>query len=288
MAKVIRATYAERDKRLAFTIFGISIPELTRDALRAARRKVPDQAFAFAGVDALKEEARTDPFGALDDGFQWLLFGNVRPARVGLWLEDWLANRPAPCESGLKQPPEGEAAQAALELFCQQLDRQFPRGVPPWNPKTRGAIDFGLPETRTALERLIELQPPTLSAPSAAAPAPTTVQRVPDNIDADAVRMLIAAVRELRAASDRVIVLRDILNPALLTPVPPVQLAQWRSMAERIASEGGAALLDLNDGTFGPADFRDRTHLHPLAAERFSALLAARLEPIVQDHRASR
>lgn len=293
MAKVIRATYAERDKRLAFTVFGISVPELTRGALRAARQKMPDQAFAFASMDALKYQARGDPFGAASDGLQLLLFGNVRPARVGLWLDDWMAERRAPCESGLKQPPEGEAAQAALDLFCHQLREQFPRGVPPWNPHTRGAIDFGLPETHAALNRMIELQPSTApnptgtAVPVTAVPA-TAVQRAPDNIDQDAVRMLIAAVQDLRAVSDRVIVLRDVMNPALLSPVPRVQLAQWRGIAERIAAEGGATLLDLNDGTFGPLDFGDRTHLHPLAAERFSALLAARLEPIVQDHRASR
>jgi hypothetical protein len=47
-------------------------------------------------------------------------------------------------------------------------------------------------------------------------------------------------------------------------------------------------LLDFNDGTFVPSDFGDKTHLHPLAAERFSALLAARVQSMVQEDRASR
>lgn len=292
MAKVIRETYEERDKRLFVTIFGISVPELTRGALRAARRKMPDQAFAFANADVLKERASADPLGALSDALELLVFGNVHPARVGLWLEDWMANRRPPCESGMKQPPDGPAAQAVFNVFCQELRAQFPRGVPPWNPNTRGGMDFGLPATRTTLERLVDLQttsaPPAAPPPPAAAPAWSAAQRAPDDTDADGVRMLIAAVQELKAVSDKIFVLRDVMNPALLTPVPPAQLARWREVAERIAREGGAPLLDFNDGTFVPSDFGDRTHLHPLAAERFSLRLAGRVQSMAQDHRASR
>jgi hypothetical protein len=288
MAEVIRDGYAARDKRLWITIFGISVPELTRDALRAARHRMPDQAFAFESAAGLKARAGTNPLGAFGDGFQLLVYGNVRPSRIGLWIEDWMAARPAPCESGLKQPQTGEAAQAALDVFCNELHKQFPRGVPPWNPNTRGGIDFGLPLTRDSLERLIEVQPSSASSPGVTLAAQSTSQRAPDNIDADAVRMLIAAVRELGTVSDRVFVLRDVMNPDLLTPIPPAQLVQWREVAERIAREGGARLLDFNDGTFVPCDFGDRTHLHPIAAERFSSLLAARIQSTLEEHRASR
>ena len=99
---------------------------------------------------------------------------------------------------------------------------------------------------------------------------------------------MIAAVRELAAVSDHVFVLNDIMNPASLTAVPSELLAHWREIAERIAHDGGAPLLDFNDGSFVPSDFGDRTHLHALAAQRFSALLAARLQPMVGEHRASR
>jgi hypothetical protein len=78
------------------------------------------------------------------------------------------------------------------------------------------------------------------------------------------------------------------MNPVLLTPLPPGRLAQWRGVAERIARECDAPLIDPNDGAFGPADFGDQTHLNPLAAERFSSLLAARLKPLLEQSRAPR
>lgn len=286
MAKVIRRAYEAKKKRVAITLFGVSVPELIHDSLQAARRRMPDQAFAFGGTSLLEKGPRADPLAPLSDELQLFIFGNVRPDRVGLWLEDWIEDGPSPCESGLKQPPEGAEALAALGTFCTELRRQFPRGVPPWNPATRGAIDFGLPTTRPTLTRLIELQPVPIDPPLAAAPNPA--QKAPDNIDEEAVRMWIAAVRELAAVSDRTFVLRDIMNPATLGPVPPAQRAQWRAVAERIARAADAPLLDMNDGTFAPSDFGDRTHLHPLAAERFSAQLAARVRPLLQEDRVPR
>jgi hypothetical protein len=185
----------------------------------------------------------------------------------------------------VKQPPDGKEAQVELDAFCSELRRQFPRGVPPWNPATRGGFDFGLPATRPMLERLIALQSGTIAAPLPPASAPLPPR---DDIDEDAVVTLIAAARELAAASEHTFVLRDIMNPVLLSPLPAARLAQWRGVAERIARESGATLIDPNDGAFGAADFGDRTHLHPLAAERFSSLLADRLMPFLEDSRAPR
>jgi hypothetical protein len=285
MARVIRSTYEARRARLGIAIFGISVPELNRASLRAARRAMPDQAFAFTNAAGISDLARTRPLEAMKDAFTFLVFGDVRPDRLGLWLEDWARARPSPCESGLKQPPDGEEARAELDSFCAALRRQFPRGVPPWNPATRGGFDFGLPATRPMLERLIALQSAAISAPL---PPPAVPPQDREDIDDDAVRTLIAAVREIGAVSEHVFVLRDLMNPLLLAHLPPARFAQWRDVAERIAREGGATLVDPNDGTFGPADFGDRTHLHPLAAERFSSLLADRLEPRIEGVRASR
>jgi hypothetical protein len=282
MAASIREAYEARSHRLGMAIVGVSVPELTRDSLRAARRKVPDQAFAFETPGQLVDRARTEPLDALSDGLTHLFFGDVRPERLGLWLEDWARARPSPCESGLKQPPEGPEAYAELVSFCEELHQQFPRGVPPWNPRTRGGLDFGLPATRPMIERLVALQPSSVSAPKLP-PAPD----VADDVDEGAVRAMIGAVRELRAVSDHTFVFREPENPALAAPMPEVRLARRRAVAARIAREGDATLLDL-DGAFVPSDFGDRTHLHPLAAERFSSLLAAKLTPIVQEHRASR
>jgi hypothetical protein len=288
MAKVVRETFEARNKRIGLTIFGISVPELTRGSLRAARRGMPDQAFAFASADVLADRASTDPLGALRDGLELVLFGNVRPERVGLWLEDWIAARPSGCNAGLKQPPDGEEARAALSSFCSELAKQLPRGVPPWNPTTRGGLDFGLPATRPALERLVALQPSSVSSPPLPAAPPAPSREAPDDIDDSAVRMLIAAVQELKAVSDETFVLRDIFNPAALAPLPPAQVARRRAVAERIARQGGAPLLDLNDGSVVASDFGDQTHLNPLAAERFSSLLAERLRPRGQENHASR
>lgn len=285
MARVIRSTYEARHKRLGITIFGIAVPDLARPAVRAARSKMPDQAFAFTSTAGLLDRARTRPLDATTDALTYLVFGDVRPERVTLWIEDWAKARPSPCESGLKQPPDGKEAQAELDAFCAELRRQFPRGVPPYNPATRGGLDFGLPATRPMLDRLATLQADAISAPL---PPPAGPIPERDDIDEDAVVTLIAAVRELAAVSDHLIVLRELMNPVLLAPLPPARLSQWRSVAERIARESGVPLVDPNDGTFGPADFGDRTHLHPLAAERFSARLAGRLLPLLEGSDASR
>ncbi|MFT3776063.1 MAG: SGNH/GDSL hydrolase family protein [Minicystis sp.] len=285
MARVIRSTYEARHKRLGITIFGISVPELERAAVRAARDKMSDQAFAFTSAAALSERARTRPREAVMDALTFLVFGDVRPERVGLWVEDWARGQPSPCESGVKQPPDGAEAQAELDAFCAELRRQFPRGVSPWNPAARGGLDFGLPATRPMLEHLVALQSAAISAPL---PPPAGPIPERDDIDEDAVRTLIAAVRELRAVSEHVVVLRDLMNPVLVAPLPPARFAQWRGVAERIAREGGAPLIDPNDGAFGPADFGDRTHLHPLAAERFSSRLADRMKPLLEGSEGSR
>lgn len=285
MARVIRSTYEARHARLGVVIFGISVPELARPAVRAARNKMPDQAFAFTSAAGLADLARAYPREALTDALTFLVFGNVRPDRISLWLDDWARGRPSPCESGVKQPPEGPEAQAQLDAFCSELRRQFPRGVSPWNPATRGRIDFGLPATQPMIERLVALQSSSISAPQPPPAAPVPER---DDIDDDAVRTMVAAVRELDAVSEHTVVLRDLLNPVLIAPLPPARLAQWRGVAERIARESGVPLIDPNDGTFGPADFGDRTHLHPLAAERFSSMLADRLRPLLEGARAVR
>ena len=285
MARVIRGTYEARHRRIGITLFGIAVPDLSRAAVRAARSKMPDQAFAFTSAAGLLDRAHTRPLDAMTDALTYFVFGDVRPERVTLWLEDWARAKRGPCESGVKQPPEGAEAQAQLDAFCTELRRQFPRGVPPYNPAMRGGLDFGLPATRPMLERLVALQADSISTP-----LPPPSGRIPerDDIDEDAVRALIAAVRELAAVSDHTFVLCDLMNPLLAAPLPPARLAQWRDVAERIAREGGAPLIDPNDGAFGPADFGDRTHLHPLAAERFSSLLAARVKPLLESSRAAR
>src|SRR3569832_960783 len=119
---------------------------------------MPDQAFAFTSAAGLLDRARTRPLDATTDALTYLVFGDVRPERVTLWIEDWAKARSSPCESGLKQPPDGKAAQA-------ELGGQFPRGVPPYNPATRGGLDFGLPATRPMLDRLAALQADAISAP---------------------------------------------------------------------------------------------------------------------------
>jgi hypothetical protein len=136
-------------------------------------------------------------------------------------------------------------------------------------------------EDLVAAQTKLPVEPPLAPPGPPEAPWPP-----PDPIDEEAVRTVIAAIRELRAVSDHSFVLRDILNPEIQQS--HAQLAEWRAVAERIAHESEARLLDFNDGTFAPADFGDRTHLHPLAAERFSKLLAARVQATVQDDRASR
>lgn len=288
MAKAIRRTYEGHNKRLGMAVVGVSVPELTHDAQRAARRQMPDQAFAFSSVADISDRSRNDPLGALGDGLTYLVFGNVRPERVGLWLEDWARGRPGPCESGLKQPPEGAEAYAALVAFCSELQQQFPRGVPPWNPRTRGGFDFGLPATRPMLERLVTLQPSSVYAPRLPPAAPSSTRESVESVDDDAVRALITAVREIGTVSDHTFVLREPENPAFLEAKPEAQIHYWRAVAERIARDGDATLLDFDGGELTPSDFGDRTHLHPLAAERFSRLLATRLRPIVQEDRASR
>lgn len=288
MAKVIRQTYESRHKHIGIALFGISVPELTSGALHAARRNMPDQDFTFATEEFLEGRAHADPLGALDDGLELLLFGNVRPAQVGRWVEDWAAARSPPCESGMKQPPDGKEAVDALADFCRTLRVQFPGGVPAWNPTKRGGFDFGLPSTRPMLERLVELQAtaPPVAAPFDAARSPA--RPVPDDIAEDSIRSMVAAVHEIKAVTDHVFVLRDVMNPDLMNAESPARLAQWRDVARRIAREADAPLLDFNDGTFAASDFGDRTHLHPLAAERFSSLLAARVQSAAQEDRASR
>ncbi len=285
-AKAIRRTYEATHKRAGIVVFGISVPELTRGSLQAARRGLPDQAFVFSSTGVLQDRARVDPLGAIGDGLELLLFGNIRPAQVGRWVEDWVSASPPPCESGMLQPPASEAGEASLVAFCHELRARFPHGVPAWDPNQRGGFDFGLPATRPMLTRLAELQA------SSAAPHPAGTHssglKDPNDVDDDAVRKMIAAVRELKAVSGHTFVLRDLMNPALLEPLPAAEIAHWRSVAERIARESDAPLLDLNDGTFVESDFGDRTHLSPLAAERFSSLLAARVGSMVEQNRASR
>jgi lysophospholipase L1-like esterase len=135
------------------------------------------------------------------------------------------------------------------------------------------------------LERLVALQASSASSPPDVTAPSGSPRKVSDDIDGEAVSMLIDAVRELKSVSRETFVLRDILNPAA---VSEESIAAWRALAERIAGAGGAPLLDLNDGTVAPSDFGDRTHLNPLAAERFSAILAARVRPMVQQNHASR
>jgi hypothetical protein len=286
MAKLIRQAYEARNKHVGITIFGISVPEMTRGAVLTARRVMPDQDYTFATEELLAQRAHDDPVAAVDDGLELLLFGNVRPPQVGRWVEDWAAGAPPPCESGMKQPPDSRDGYAALVDYCRELRAQFPRGIPAWDMATRGGFDFGLPVTRPMLERLIESQaaPP----PAATLDGGRVANTVPGDIDEDSVRTMIAAARELKAVSDHLFVLRDVMNPDIATAQSPERRAQWRDIAARIAREVDAPLLEFNDGTFPASDFGDRTHLHPLAAERFSSLLAARVQSVALDDRASR
>ncbi len=274
MSRAIRREFERHDKRIGLVVFGISVPELARDSLRAAHKAMPDQSWPFATL-------RSVP---IDDAPSLVVFGNVKPERVGRWVEDWWAGKPLGCDSGLKQPPEGREAYEQLVLYCDELARQFPRGVPPWNPTTRGALDFGLPATRPMLERLIALQPASVYTPPPADPS----RPWKDDIDEHAADAVVQAIREIEPVAERVMVLRDLLNPAIVASLPSAQVARWRSIAERVAHDADAPLLDMNDGSFAPSDFGDRTHLHALAAERFSALLASRVKPAVQASHASR
>ena len=194
----------------------------------------------------------------------------------------------SPCESGMMQPPSDKATEAVLVAFCRELRVQFPRGLPAWNPGTRGAYDFGLPATRPLVAQIIELQAGSPSPPPNA--SHNAAPKDPNDIDEQAVHTMAAAVQELRAVSRHMFVLRDILNPALLLPVsqrssptgamwPNGSLARTTSPCSISTTARSCA-----------SDFGDRTHLHPLAAERFSSLLAARMRPVVQetDDRASR
>jgi hypothetical protein len=288
-AKAIRREYEAVHKRAGIVVFGISVPELTRGSVQAARRGLPQQAFVFSSADVLRDRVRADPLGVVGDGLELLLFGNIRPAQVGRWVEDWTSASSPACESGMQQPPVGEEAAATLGAFCRELRAQFPRGVPAWDAKARGGFDFGLPSTRPMLTRLVELQASSAASASAhVAGAQGSALKDPNDVDEQAVRTMIAAVRELSAVSRHTFVLRDIMNPALLEPLPAAELVHWRSVAGRIAHEADVPLLDLNDGSFVASDFGDKTHLSPLAAERFSSLLAARVGPMVEQDRASR
>jgi hypothetical protein len=288
MAKLIRQNYEARHKHIGIAVFGISVPELTRGAIRASQHTMPDQAFTFATEELLEARAHADPLGAVDDGLKLLLFGNVRPAQVGRWVEDWAAAHPPPCESGMKQPPDGDEAQAALVDYCHELGAQFPRGVPAWNPSTRGGFDFGLPSTRPMLERLVELHAASPGLAPRVETARSPAGAILNDMDEDAIRTMVAAIRELKAVSNHVVILRDVMNPDLLAAELPARVARWSEVARGIARGSDAPLLDLNDGTFGASDFGDRTHLNPLAAERFSSLLAARVQPMAEEDRASR
>jgi hypothetical protein len=269
MAKVVRTEFEGRDRKIGLTLFGISVPELARYSLRAARRSMPEQVYAFESAEEIATRLPKQPLPALRDGLEFAAFGNIRPEQTGLWVEDWLAGKPAACNAGLAHPPSAE--------YCRELAREFPKGVPPWNVERRGGFDFGLPATRPMLEQMIETQ---AADPKSQVPKPAVAP--PLDLDEDAVSMMVSAARQLAAVSERIFVVRDILNPAL---VLPEQETAWRAIASRIAHEAGVPLLDLNDGMVAAADFGDRTHLNPLAAERFSAALAARLKPgLIQNH----
>jgi hypothetical protein len=274
MAKDVRRAFEAKHRRIGLVVFGISVPELATGSLHAAHKAMPDQTFAFATLDQV----------SWDDVPTLLLFGHVKPERVGRWVEDWWAKKPLGCDSGLKQPPEGREAYDQLVLYCDELARQFPRGVPPWNRKTRGALDFGLPETRPMLEKLVALEPASVYTPPPADPT----RPWHDDIDDHAADTLVLAIRELAPVAEQIVVLRDLLNPAIVASLPSAQVARWHDVAARIAHDAEVRLLDMNDGSFAPSDFGDRTHLHPLAAERFSALLATRVRPVVQASHASR
>lgn len=285
MARVIRSTYEARGRRMRMAILGVSVPELARAGVRAARRLMPDQPFAFTTLRGLAERAHVDPSAALTDGLSFAIFGDVRPARVGQWLEDAARPKPWRCESGMRQPPVGDEARAAMDAFCAELRRQRPAGLPAFDRAARGGYTFGLPETRPLLERLASLQ-----AAWAVEPPPLPADPIParDDLDEDGLRLLADAARDLAAVSDTTVVLSDLLNPVLVAPLPPSRFAQWREAAERIARDGGATLVDPNDGSLRATDFGDRTHLSPLAAERFSTELWPRLHALERGRDAPR
>ena len=283
MAKAIRRSYEARHKRLGIDDLRRLGPRAdARVACRPARRGMPDQAFVFASGDVLSSRAHADPLGVIGDGLELLSSATSVPRRSGAgWKTGSRAGPPA-CESGMQQPPEARRPRHQA-TFCAELHTPVSARRPRVEPENARRFRLRPPATRPTLTRLIELQASVAPTPPLPDAAHGPALKDPNDIDEDAVRTMVAAVQELKAVTGHTFVLRDIMNPALLEPLPAEELAHWRAVAERIARESDATLLDLNDGTFVASDFGDRTHLHPLAAERFSSLLAARVRPMVQE-----
>jgi hypothetical protein len=93
MAKTIRQTYEAKGKRAGIVVFGTSVADLTRDGLRAARRRMPDQAFAFETVDTLVRRAApnrsmrsatgsSSRFSATSDPSAWVCGSRTRSRRI--------------------------------------------------------------------------------------------------------------------------------------------------------------------------------------------------------------
>ena len=100
------------------------------------------------------------------------------------------------------------------------------------------------------------------------------------DFDPAAVRDVITTVQHLTRLARRVVLVRYPENVTALPTSGRVHEAQpeWSAICQRVAQETGAPLLDLSRAEgFAPRDFYDYYHLVPTAAERASALLAARV-----------
>ena len=300
MAKPIRQTLRGRACGIGITIFGISVPELKRGAVGAARRGCPIRRSSSRAPETLYDRARDDLPRRLADGLQLALFGNVRP-RAGRSLARRLAFGDSSAlrvrhDAATGGPGRSGRARGLLPGAACPVSRA---ACPPGTWARAARIDFGLPATRPMLERLATLQtfspsPPRTRSVAGQLAFPATRGRAqpnandPNDIDEDAVRTMAAAVQELKARQSSHVCPPRHPEPGAPPARVPAELAHWRDVAGRIARAERRPLLDFNDGTFVPLILAIERTCTPWRPSASRSLLAARMRPLVQDDRASR
>jgi hypothetical protein len=221
---------------------------------------------------------RAHPAEALRGAFYHHLFADVPPRAVRTWLGaklDELTASP-PCLDLMNLNFLVPSIQGEITAFCAERAKVFPPGtrVPVYDPETRGFIP-GYARLRPAYERLLVAINAAPGRESALAPEAWEM-----DFDPAAVADVITTVQHLKQLARRVVLVRYPENITDLPSSGPVHDAQpaWAAICQRIAQETGAPVVDLSRAEgFSRRDFYDYYHLVPTAAERASALLAARL-----------
>lgn len=221
---------------------------------------------------------RAHPGEALRGAFYHHVFADVPPRAVRTWLGAQLDELTTthPCLDLMNLNFLVPTIQAELDAFCAERAKVFPPGtrVPAYDPETRGFIP-GYRRLRPAYQRLLSAIDAAPGREAALAPEAWEM-----DFDPGAVRDVITTVEHLTRLARRVVLVRYPENVTALPTSGRVHEAQpeWSAICQRVAQETGAPLLDLSRAEgFAPRDFYDYYHLTPTAAERASALLAARL-----------